>query len=240
MSRRRGAGRPEWLRHNLHHAGTGCERGKFLLYRDGAMKPGKKKPSKKKPTLKIAAKTRAVRGKGAGRDPVNRRRAAVSAFYSDALAIELEASERYRALAQEMQANDNPRTAELFLKLAQFETGHADKLRELAASAKLSTRARSRILAQDAGRTEVPNYQFLYRRVPPQHALLMALEAERRAKIYFEQIRRTTADPEIKKLAAKFAREEIMHIAWLEEALAIEPQPVNPFDDFPVPSKSAK
>ena len=199
------------------------------------MNPSKKKPARKKPT-----KTSAARGKAAGGDPVNRRRAAVSAFYSDALAIELEASERYRALAKEMQSNDNPRTAQLFLKLAQFEAGHADKLRELAASAKFSIRARSRILVREAGRTEVPNYEFLYRRVPPQHALLMALEAERRAKTYFEKIRRTTADPEIRKLAAQFAREEILHIAWIEEALAIEPQPVNSFDDFLESPKAAK
>lgn len=190
------------------------------------------------PSTKKPAKTRADRAKTAGRASVARRRAAVSLFYSDALAIELEASSRYRALAREMTASDNPRTAELFLKLAQFEAGHADKLRELAAAAKLSTRARSRILAQEAGRTEVPNYQFLYRRVPPQHALLMALEAERRAKSFFEQIRRSTADPEIKKLAAQFAREETLHIAWIEEALLIEPQPVNPLDDFPEPPKA--
>ena len=203
------------------------------------------------PTKKKPAKRQAARGKTAGRASVKRRRksavrvpalrrqAAVAMFYAKALAIEIEASERYRALAQEMRSNDNLRTAELFLKLAQFEAGHADKLREVAAAAKLSTRARSRLSSQQAAGTEVPNYEFLYRRVPPQHALLMALAAEQRAKSYFEGIRASTDDPAIRKLAAQFAREETLHIAWIEEALLIEPQPVNPLIDFLEPPKAA-
>jgi len=159
-----------------------------------------------------------------------RPRGAVGQFYAKALAIEVEAATRYRALARAMQASDNPRTAALFLKLAKFEAAHADKLKDLAAAAKLSPRTRDRILSRDAGRTEVPNYQFLYRHVPPQHALLMALESERRAKTYFEGIRAKTADPTIRKLAAEFAREEAQHALWIEEALAR--QPVSPSDEF--------
>jgi rubrerythrin len=149
---------------------------------------------------------------------------ATGQFYARALAIELEASARYRALAGQMRASDNPRTAELFLKLARHEQQHADRLKGLAGEAALSPRAREQFLKGAAGRTEVPNYEFLYRRVPPQHALLMALESERRAKTYFRRIRATTTDARIKKLAAEFAREEARHVRWLEKALASEPE----------------
>ena len=46
-------------------------------------------------------------------------------------------------------------------------------------------------------------------------------------------------DAAIRKLAAQFAREETLHIAWIEEALLIEPQPVNPLIDFLEPPKAA-
>ena len=178
------------------------------------------------PTKKKQAKASRSPRASAGRS-----RASVDQFYADAHAIEIEASVRYRALANEMQASGNPRTSELFLKLAKLEAGHADKLKR-AAAPKLLARAREQLLARKGGQTEVPNYEFLYRDVPPFHALMMALESERRAKAYFERIRENARDPEVRKLAAQFAREEAEHVGWLEKALAKEPQPATPFDKF--------
>jgi rubrerythrin len=179
------------------------------------MNPRKKKPSKSQPA-------------SAGRS-----RAAVDRFYADALAIEVEASTRYRALAREMELSGNARTAELFLKLAKLESGHAGKLSSHAAAKEMLPRARERLLSRKGGQTEVPNYEFLYRNVPPFHALMMALESERRAEAYFERIRANTRDPKIRKLADEFARDEARHVAWLEKALAKEPQPATPPDEFP-------
>jgi rubrerythrin len=81
-------------------------------------------------------------------------------------------------------------------------------------------------------RSEVATYEFLYRRVLPHHALLMALAAERRAKAYFERMCTSAKDPEIRKLSKAFAREEAEHIVWIELALAVEPQTVHRFDDL--------
>lgn len=161
-----------------------------------------------------------------------RARAAVDQFCAKALAIELEASARYRNLAREMRSSGNPRTASLFLRLARFESEHADKLKRLAAAGEMSSLARGRLLSREAGRTEVPNYEFLCRGVLPHHALLMAHESERRAKAYYARIRAKTSNPKIRKLAAEFAREEVQHLAWIEEALAREPQMVMPLNDF--------
>lgn len=193
-------------------------------------KGGKAWPAKARRAPAKRAGTRSVKRAGgtAGAASPGRRRAAISRFYADALAIELEASVSYRVLAHEMRASGNARTAELFLKLAQLEAGHAGKLRKQAAAAQMLPRARERLLARKGGQTEVPNYEFLYRDVPPFHALLMALESERRAKAYFERIGASTRDPAVKKLAAEFARDEERHVAWLEKALAKEPQPATP------------
>lgn len=182
------------------------------------MSPTRKKQGKPKP----ARPRRASAAAG---------RAAVEQFYADAHAIEVEASARYRVLAREMRASGNERTAELFLKLAQLEAGHAAKLK-LAAPSELQARAREQLLSRKGGQTEVPNYEFMYRDVPPTHALMMALESERRAQAYFERICENARDPEVRKLAAEFAREEEQHVAWIETALAREPQPAKPFSEL--------
>jgi hypothetical protein len=44
-------------------------------------------------------------------------------------------------------------------------------------------------------------------------------------------VRSASEDPEIRKLSAALAREEAEHIAWIERALAAEPQTVHRFDD---------
>jgi len=202
-------------------------------------KQGKSRPARARRTPAKRTETRSVKRSGRTVRPVTagRSRAAVDQFYADAHAIEIEASARYRVLAREMQASGNARTAELFLKLAQLEAGHADKLQQAAAPEMLA-RAREQLLSRKGGQTEVPNYEFLYRDVPPFHALMMALESERRAKAYFERIRENAGDPEVRKLAAEFAREEAEHVGWLEKALAKEPQPAAPFSDLPVPKSN--
>ena len=153
----------------------------------------------------------------------------MEAFYAQALAIERTAAERYRELAREMADGGNVCTAELFLRLAHFEAEHAGRLLKNAAGMKLPSVSRRQLA--EAGVSEIANYEFLYRRVPPQHALLMALAAERRAKAFFEHTRASAVDPQIRRLAAEFAREENEHIAWLDAALANEPP--HPFADIP-------
>jgi len=196
-------------------------------------KQGKPQPARARRAPAKRSATRSVRGSGttARSASAGRNHAAVNQFYADAHAIEVEAAARYRVLANEMRASGNPRTAELFLKLAQLEAGHADKLKQGAAP-ELQARAREQLLSRKGGQTEVPNYEFLYRNVPPYHALLMALESEQRAKAYFERIGANARDPGVKKLAAEFARDEARHVAWLEKALAKEPQPATPINEI--------
>ena len=171
-------------------------------------------------------------GGGATTARAKQRPGTVERFYTRALAIERAAAERYREFARQMANWGNVRTAELFLRLAHFETQHAEQLAERMAGMKFASPSRGRLSRGEAIASEVPTYEFLYRRVLPHHALLMALAAERRAKQFFERERTASDDPGIRKLAAEFAREEGDHIAWLEEALASEPQPSHPLGDL--------
>jgi len=161
-----------------------------------------------------------------------RRFGTVEVFYAQAIAIEREAAARYREFAHQMAGYGNVRTAELFSRLAQFEAEHAEQLLEKSTGMKLPSIEQLRRGLIEGSRSEVATYEFLYRRVLPHHALLMALAGERRAKAYFERMQKASADPEVRKLSGEFAREEAEHIAWIEKALAAEPQTVHRFDEL--------
>ena len=156
----------------------------------------------------------------------------VELFYAEAIAIEREAAARYREFAHQMAGYGNARTAELFLRLARFESEHAEQLLENTAGMKLPSVEKVRRDLVADHRSEVASYEFLYRRVLPHHALLMALAGERRAKAYFDRMRKSAKDPGIRKLAAVFSGEEAEHIAWIEKELEAEPQMVRRFDDL--------
>lgn len=173
-----------------------------------------------------------VRRRRASPVSAKRRFGPVEVFYAQAIAIEREAAARYREFAHQMAGYGNARTAELFQRLARFEAEHAEQLLEKSAGMKLPSIEQLRRGLIEGSRSEVATYEFLYRRVLPHHALLMALAGERRAKAYFERMSSASADPEIRKLSAAFAREEAEHIAWIEEALAAEPQTVHRFDEL--------
>ena len=183
---------------------------------------------KPKKTLK-APKARARRASPRRRKPAF---GPVELFYARAIAIEREAAARYREFAHRMTGDGNTRTAELFQRLARFESEHAERLLDRTTGMKLPSVEQLRHGLVQGSQSEVATYEFLYRRVLPHHALLMALAAERRAKAYFERMRKTAKDLEIRRLSAEFAREEGEHIAWIEQALAAEPQTVHRFDDL--------
>ena len=186
-----------------------------------------------KPKGSAGARPRkAVRSRDASPVAGKRRFGPVEVFYARAIAIEREAAARYREFAHQMAGYGNARTAELFLRLARFEAEHAEHLLEKTAGMKLPSIEQLRHGLVEGSGTEIATYEFLYRRVPPHHALLMALAAERRAKAYFERMQKASSDPEIRKLSREFAREEAEHIAWIEQALAAEPQTVHRFDDL--------
>ncbi len=161
-----------------------------------------------------------------------RRFGPVEVFYAQAIAIEQEAAARYREFAHLMVGYGNARTAELFLRLARFEAEHAEQLLEKSAGMELPSNEQMRRGLIKGSSSEVATYEFLYRRVLPHHALLMALAGERRGEANFRRAHRDAADPEIRKLSAAFAREEAEHIAWIERALAAEPQTEPRFDDL--------
>lgn len=158
------------------------------------------------------------------RDP-NPGEGSIADFYAQAIAIEREAGERYRELAEQMSNLGNRKIAALFERLAGYEEKHALELKERTKGMKLPRLPAGAHSWLESGPTEIPRYELLFSRVQPHHVLLLALQAERRAKEFFERVGERSTDAEVRKLALEFAREEADHVSRIERALESEPQP---------------
>jgi len=146
-------------------------------------------------------------------------------LYAHALAIEREAAARYAELAQLMTDQGNGPAAALFTHLAAREAQHADAIVAHAKGLELPVLRPWEYSWLDSGPPERVAHEFVFRLITPAAALKIALEAEQRARDFFEQVFAAAADPDLKLLAAAMAQEEAQHIEWLERALATEPDP---------------
>jgi rubrerythrin len=143
----------------------------------------------------------------------------VGSLYAHALAIEHEASARYAEFARAMDDLGIEAVADLFRRLAAFEAEHAYLIAKQTYHMALPAVPREAYAWFDTDaplpRVEAP----VGRAMTPGRALRIALAAERRAKAFFEQVVETSTDAAIRDLAARLARDEESHIAWVEAAI---------------------
>lgn len=155
----------------------------------------------------------------------NRAIGSIAELYAHALAVEREAAARYAELAGFMSDHDNAPVAALFARLAQIEDEHADAIVARARGLEVPTLRTFEHTWFDAGPPETVAHEFVFRLMTPHDALKVALEAEQRARGYFEQVFANATDPDVKMLAAAMIQEEQQHIEWVERALATDPDP---------------
>lgn len=134
-----------------------------------------------------------------------------------ALALELEATERYAELAELMAAHNNRDVAESFRKMARVEQLHVNAIRERIEQSKLTNLPTAHFrwvgLTNGPESTDPADLHYL---MTPRQALELALINEKRAHEYYDSIATSTKDPEVKALAAEFAEEEKEHVALVE------------------------
>ena len=158
----------------------------------------------------------------------------VADLLAHAYQMELEAEERYKNLAEQMEVHNNAELAMLFRKLAEVEGIHACDIRRQMLDMKLSESA----LAADRWAGDEPpesidmgDVSYL---TTPRQALQLALEAECRAQQFFDRLRATTQDNGVARLAAEFAEEEREHVdlvlAELEKYPSSEESPRDDMD----------
>jgi len=152
-------------------------------------------------------------------------------LYANALAIEREAEARYRELAMYMMDCGNDEVADLFARLAEFECEHTYHLAKKCIGMNVPTLAPGEYAWLDSGSPVPEARAFVYRMITPYMALEIALEAELRAKGFFERIAAESNDPSVQALAREFAEDEIAHVAWVREAIAHLPKPYQPSEE---------
>lgn len=147
-------------------------------------------------------------------------------LYAHAIAIEREAAERYAELAQHMADRGSDAVAEVFSMLARLEAEHLGALQRKTEGVALPQIATAQYQWLDAGAPETAAREWLFRLMTPGQALLIALEAEKRAQAFFERVFLTCDDPALRALAREMALEEAEHIAMVERLIERTPDPV--------------
>jgi rubrerythrin len=136
-------------------------------------------------------------------------------FFAQALAIEIEAADRYTLLAEQMEVHNNIEVAGVFRRMAELEMQHHDEIRALAGDLLVGGKKAhfSWILPDGPEVTEFDKVHYL---MSPYQALEIAKRNEQRAAGWFEAIAKQTSDPEVKRVAEQLASEEREHVLWVE------------------------
>jgi rubrerythrin len=138
--------------------------------------------------------------------------------------IEIDAVERYKLLADQMEAHNNPELVRIFRDLARAEGIHGEEIRRMAGDFDVIGHAAK--IAKFAGDSpEEADLSAAHYLMTPWHALQLSLKGEERALAYFTSIVATTTDPEVKKMAAELVEEETEHVNLVHRLLRKYPEP---------------
>ncbi|HJO69508.1 MAG TPA: ferritin family protein [Rhodospirillales bacterium] len=146
-------------------------------------------------------------------------------FLAHAHAMEVEAAERYRLFAGQMEVHNSPEVADLFAKLADIEAKHADEILARAGDDGLPHIASWDFAWNTPEGPETAAFEDAHYLMTPHHLLAAALEGERQAYQFYERIARETDDAEIRRLAEEYVDEEREHVALVEALLERHPEP---------------
>jgi rubrerythrin len=145
--------------------------------------------------------------------------------------IEIDAVDRYKLLADQMETHNNPELVKVFRDLARAEGIHGEEIRRMAGDFDVAARAREIAKFGQADSPEEADLGSAHYMMTPWHALQLSLVGEKRALAYFTSIVETTKDPKVKKLAAELVEEEAEHVALVHRLLLRYPKPSDSWAD---------
>lgn len=146
-------------------------------------------------------------------------------FLAHAHAMEVEAAERYRLLANQMEVHNSPEVADLFVRLADIEGRHAEEILARAGKDGLPRLTFWQFGWTDAEGPETAAFENAHYLMTPHHVLTVALDGERRAFEFFDRIAREHSDTDIRGIAEEYAEEEREHIGMVRDLLDRMPEP---------------
>lgn len=139
-----------------------------------------------------------------------------------ALVIELEATQRYTQLSKMMEQTGNRKVAKIFAKMSDIEAMHAQKIEAEIKGRSLPMLTPSQYQWPGLEAPECTDSGRLFHLMTPSQAMSLALDNEKHAYEFFENVVSDSSDEQVRELAAEFAVEEEQHVAWVEEWLAEE------------------
>lgn len=147
-------------------------------------------------------------------------------FMAQAVAMELEASQRYAELADALESHNNREVAELFRKMSVIEARHADQIMAEMGWSEVPVQVRAPAWEGFEAPETVPVDETHYL-MRPWHALQLALAAEQRAERFFAHLAQASATESVRAAALELQREEQEHVelirAWLKKVPMPEP-----------------
>ena len=142
--------------------------------------------------------------------------------------IEVDAIERYRLLADQMETHNNAELAKVFRDLSKAESIHAAEIRDMAGDSDLNGRANALHSIWPKGETpEEVDLGAAHYLMTPWHALQLCLAGEKRALAFFSSIVETAKDPKVKEMAAGLVEEEAEHVNLVYRLLRKYPEPTD-------------
>lgn len=165
----------------------------------------------------------------------------VAELYAVAYQIEIDAQERYRLLAEQMEVHNHPELAAVFNELARVEGLHARHIADRARSATLAADGRRLGRWLEGESPESAEITGVHYRMSAREALELARAGEQRAADFFARVRDQSTDGALRALAGELHADELEHVALCERLLerhavsgqepGIEdPDPPNPQD----------
>jgi rubrerythrin len=156
-----------------------------------------------------------------------------------AVALETEAEQRYRDLADQMDVHNNLDVATLFRTLAHYEAEHAKRLDDQAEEMGARELPSGRAVWPDAEPPENVGHLDAHYLMTPAQALRLALAAERRALAFYQEVAAISGDGPLRSAADAMAAEEEQHVRMVESMLARYPDTPADWNDDPDPPVEA-
>jgi len=151
--------------------------------------------------------------------------------------IEIDAVDRYKLLADQMETHNNPELVKVFRDLARAEGIHGEEIRRMAGDFDVVAHAReiAKFGSESPEEADLGNAHYL---MTPWHALQMSLAGEERALAYFTSIVENAKDEKVKALAAELVEEEAEHVQLVHRLLKRYPKPSENWADDLDPPQS--
>lgn len=143
----------------------------------------------------------------------------VPVFLSLAYLLEMESSERYTELADNMQTHNLTELEQLFRQLADYGVKHAEEVVSYPEASVMPTLGSLDFEWQDPEGPETTGLDLVHYEMSIEQALQIALHNEVRGQNFYANIALKSPNERIRELAADFADEENEHVLLLEQRI---------------------